>query len=622
MWFFSERFQSWLRAFLGVALLYLPCVNAGWAAPPTLPDASKPTLPSKGDSLRRSPPRPAPKLVSPPEKEASQPAKTPDETAIYVKAIRVGGVVDRPEYDISKADVEKLAETMRSLIAARRAQAQEPGAKAIKPEHTPGQPPQPAANMTLAGLQEIAAEVARYYRQRGFFLAQAFVPPQALADDTVTISVMEGRLGQVLSENARRYTPAQLAQPFSSLVGGPVIQKEVEEGLLVLSEYPGLKVFGVFHPGREVGNADLVMSVLEEDTTEFLLHADNHGTEFTGEYRGRLDIRYNNPFKKQDLLTASLSSSFAPNNGFYGALSYERMAFGPKNRFGLGYSRNAYALGSYLEPFDISGTTQLEELHWHRTLSRGLRWNSDSQLELARKTAKLVVGQGEDRQDDLTTLSAGYRFDWRSEAGNSFHAGGFTLTQGFDDLLGSMETTDDPNLTTASRRGGSGVFAGGEFRKLAWGYHYWRGISSVHALGIDLRGQYSSDLLVSLEQISLGGPNGVRAFGASEWLRDKAYMVSLEWLMRAPGFSQWQAFGNRRWGEILQFVLFADAGKGWLNDPLASDREEVSLYGVGAGVRLNVGEFSARFEFATPFGEEKAGNERDPQYFFELNLGF
>jgi hemolysin activation/secretion protein len=610
MWFFNERFQSWLRAFLGMALLCLSCADAARAAPPPLPDASKPSLPSKGDTLRR-PPRPSPKLLTPPE---TPPAKSPDETAIYVKAVRVEGVVDRPEYDISKAAVEKLAETARSVISARRAKAQEPAAE--------GKPPQPAANMTLGGLQEIAAEVARYYRSRGFFLAQAFVPPQALANDTVTIVVMEGRLGQVLSENARRYTPAQLAQPFAALMGGPVIQAEIEEGLLVLSDYPGLKVFGVFHPGREVGTSDLVLSVLEEGTTEFLLHADNYGTEFTGEYRGRLDIRYNNLFKKQDVLTASLSSTFAPNNGFFGALSYERMAFGPKNRFGLGYSRNAYALGSYLEPFDISGTTQLAELHWHRTLSRGLSWNSGAQLELARKTAQLLVGQGEDRQDDLTTLSAGYRFDWRGEFGNSYHAGGFTLTQGFDDLLGSMDTTDDPDLTTSSRQGGSKVFAGGEFRKLAWDYRYWRAISGVHALGIDLRGQYSSDLLVSLEQLPLGGPNGVRAYGASEWLRDKAYIASLEWLMRAPGFSQWHAFGNRRWGEILQFVFFADAGKGWLNDPLASDIEEVSLYGIGAGVRLNVGDFSARFEFATPVGEEKAENDRDPQYFFELNVGF
>ena len=69
---------------------------------------------------------------------------------------------------------------------------------------------------------------------------------------------------------------------------------------------------------------------------------------------------------------------------------------------------------------------------------------------------------------------------------------------------------------------------------------------------------------------------------------------------------------------------FADDFQGFEErraDPLASDRENVSLHGVGLGVRAYVGDFSMRFEIATSVGDEPVSNGRDPQYFFEFNYG-
>jgi hemolysin activation/secretion protein len=611
MWFIIRRFCRFL---LGGACLAMLPVMAAKAAPLSLPDASKPTSRPQGERFRTPLQKPIPKVMSVPQEEPPKVEKKTEETRLYVKAIKVEGVAEHDDYGITPEAIDALVQDRLAKLG----RAQAPAGQAAPEGGRQG------AYLGLGELQEIAAAVARFYRQHGFILAQAYIPPQTLKDNTVVMRVMEGRLGEVLVENPRRYTPAQLAQPFAGKLGKAVVQEDMEQSLLLLSDYPGLKVFGVFQPGKTVGEADLVLSVLEEDRSDYVAHFDNYGTEFTGEYRGRLDMRFNDPFKKQDLLSASLSTSYSPHNGLYGAVNYERIAFGPKNRFGIGYSRNAYELGSYLEPLGIKGVTQLLDTYWRRSFHRGLRWNSGGQLQLARKSAKLYVPieNGEDRQDDLTTLAASVNFDWRGALGRSFHAASLTYTHGFDGLLGAMETTSDPNQTTASRRGGSEVYAGGEFSKVEMTYRYWRRLSPVHSLMLGFRGQTTQDLLTSLEQIPMGGPDGVRAYGPSEALRDKAYLVSLEWQMNAPGFAQWPAFGNHRWGEILQFVVFADAAKGWLNDPLASDQEEISLYGVGAGVRLNVDKFSARFEFASPVGKEVAANGRDPQYFFEMNLGF
>jgi hemolysin activation/secretion protein len=222
----------------------------------------------------------------------------------------------------------------------------------------------------------------------------------------------------------------------------------------------------------------------------------------------------------------------------------------------------------------------------------------------------------------LTVFNVESGFDWVSRSRRHIASAKMQYSQGFEGLLGAMEATYDPAVTEASRRGGSKIYAGGEFSKINVDYDHWYNMKPEHMLHVSFRSQYSDDLLTSLEQMAIGGPNSVRAYSAAEFLRDKAFSTSIEWLMRAPGFSQWKAFGNKKWGEVLRVSLFIDYAKGWLNDPLASDREVVSISGVGAGLHFNYETFSASFEFASPLGDEIPGNERDPQYFFEMNYGF
>jgi hemolysin activation/secretion protein len=623
----SRFFASVISALLLLAwvLLIVP-MGVSQAAPLGLPDASKPNLPP---IERRPSPRMdtlEPKVLSEPEKAAKSPPVRGDETAIHIENFAFEGVQDYPEYDLYVADLRSLAEEAKAQLQLRkwrRLSITKPSADTKQPSPAPAKKPPPESlGLTIAELQEIAATVARYYRQHGFLLAQAYIPAQTLSNNTLIIGVMEGRLGRVLVEKARRYDPEMLANAFVDLKGKPVIKEQVEETLLLLSDYPGLKVFGVFQPGSQTGYADLLISVLEEDKSDVALHVDNYGSEYTGEYRTRVDVAFNNPFKKQDRLTLGVSKTFQPANGFYGALGYERIAFGPKNRFGVSYSKNAYSLGGVLEDFGIHGTTQVAKAYWRRAFSRSRTFNSNSYLELAQKIADLDVIDGEDQQDKITTVSLGLSFDGHTQSRSIFNSGGLTFTQGFENWFDSMEATSDPDQTTASRYGNSGEYAGSDFQKVFAHYHYWQNLSREHALSFSLQGQYSKDLLISLEQMPLGGPNGVRAYSPSEYLRDTAYFASLEWVMRAPGFSRWPAFGGKSWGEVLQLVLFVDTATGWLNEPLASEEEEVTLNGAGLGIHFNLDDFSARFEFATPFGDKEAANGRDPQYFFEFNLGF
>jgi hemolysin activation/secretion protein len=570
---------------------------------------------------------------------------------IRVGRIVLQGVVDRPALGISVSELAALVEQLRRQLSESPPPAGQGVAELVEKTEKRTQdaktkdarvlaevirrfreissPPKslPAAGtltdtLSLRQLQEIAARVARYYRERGLFLAQALIPPQTIDNETVQIRVLEGILGNVTLDKNRRYDDTRLLLPFRGLLGQPVTRARIEEAMLLLNDYPGLKSFAMFRPGIRPGETNLLLSVLEEKRVDTVLHTDNYGSEFTGEYRARIDVNVNNPLGAADRLSASLSKTYAPRNGTYGALFYERQAFGPRNTFGVGASRNAYSLGGVLEPFGINGTTTLAQIYWRRAFQRSRLSNRYGLLQFARKSAKLDVSEGEDREDQLSVIEAEIGFDWSSVTRRHIASGALRLSHGFSGLLGSMETTDDPAQTRATRRGGSGFYAGGEFDKLNADYHHWLNLNRDQMLHFSLRGQYSDDLLTSLEQMPIGGPNSVRAYASAEFLRDKAVVASLEWIVRAPGFADWPAFAGKRWGDIVQAVLFVDYANGWLNDPLASDREEVSLDGVGAGLRARYGGFSARFEFAKAVGDEPVSNDRDPQYYFELNYGF
>ena len=94
---------------------------------------------------------------------------------------------------------------------------------------------------TLSELRQMAAKVSSYYRERGYFLAQALVPAQEIANGVVQLKVLEGRLGQVELSNASEVSD----RTASSLLAGlqdasPVTQAELERRILLLSDLPGV----------------------------------------------------------------------------------------------------------------------------------------------------------------------------------------------------------------------------------------------------------------------------------------------------------------------------------------------------------------------------------------------
>jgi hemolysin activation/secretion protein len=520
---------------------------------------------------------------------------------VQVSRFSLEGAVDREKQDLWVSDLE-------SLLAG----------------HVRSQPPD---GYTINQLQAIADEVSVYYRERGFFIAQAIVPAQEVRDGVVTLQVLEGKLEDVRVENNVAYKAKVIEGPFKRLRGYPVTQTSVERALLDVQDFPGLTVFGTFTQGDELGNTDLIVRVQDEDRFSFTPSVDNYGSEFTGEYRAMLDFTFNNLFRVADTVNGYILQTFEPDNGTYGGLSF-KFPFG-RNAIGFGGSVNTFDVGGLegLTDLGVKGEVEQLDFYWDRTFANGRFFGASARLNIATKTATTEIpGFDESNQkiviseDNLAVASFIFDMFKASRKGRGFTVGSFTADIGMPDKLGSMDGSGDG---LSSRTGGDGERAGGSFEKYKFNFQHLRRMSANSSVLLRADAQYTDDILVALEQYSIGGPQNVRAYPIAEALVDTGASATVEFIFRAPGFADKPTKGNRTWGEIFQVSLYGDYAYGETNNPRVNEEPTVDYSGYGLGLQFNVpGKFYARFDVASPIGSREPTNDRDPQYYFRMSYTF
>lgn len=483
---------------------------------------------------------------------------------------------------------------------------------------------QPAEGYTVNQLQEVANSVAAVYRNHGLILAQAVIPAQEVVGGVVNVMVLEGSLGEARFEGQKMYSQGVLARPFRPLLGRPVHKDDIESALLYLTDYPGLSAFGVFQTGERIGTTDLVVKTQAEERFAFDSVVDNQGSQFSGEYRATAGFTLNNPLGQADVLKAYGLYAFDPSDsdskGLYGGLDYRLPIGSPRHELQFGYSRNLFEVGQLLRELGIKGTTDIAQISYTRKLSKTRLGGASADITFARKDAEFEQQGATTAHDVLSVGSLGFHWDQIGVRTRGITQLSLNYSHGFSDLLGSLTDYEAQEGVRASR-----LDAGGGFDKLTGQIQRFQRITQNNALLIRLSGQYSDDVLVSLEQFSIGGPNTVRAYPAAEFLADTAGFASLEWIVNAPGFASRPAFGGRTWGQVFQASLFVDYATGRLTEALAGEQDSIDLSGWGAALQLNVpsgfpGGFFARVDVATPISKEAPTNGRDPQYFFRLGF--
>ena len=445
-------------------------------------------------------------------------------------------------------------------------------------------------------LIEAATQVRAYYRERGYFLTQAYLPEQTIRDGLVQIGIIEGRIGEI--EIVRRPATRLRESLLAGIVGshwrqGQIITETgLEKPLLLINDLPTAAVTSEIRPSRTLGAADLRVNV-DQGVGWFsgFVDLDNHGNRFTGQNRLGASLNLNNPLTLGD--QASFRGFRTDEDMWFTRLLYLIPVWYYGTRIGVSYSEFAYELAKDFAALDASGEGEVGSLFAFHPIYRTR--NANVILQFAYEDKRLfdqVTTTNTIEERSIDAVKAGVVGDFRDPVfSGGLNSYAVTLTQG--DLR--LET---PALAAADV-GATGRRTQGSFRKMNVDLRRLQRLSNNFNLLVAFSGQEASKNLASAEKISLGGPNAVRAYPVGEATGDTGMILQTELRYRIPGFK----FGN-----VGDVTLSAHVDHGWVKInqiqlPGDGDNER-SFSGYGLGISIgNEGDFIVRATVSERSGE-------------------
>jgi len=450
----------------------------------------------------------------------------------------------------------------------------------------------PGASLNLAELRALAARISGFYKERGYFLTQAYLPPQDITGGSVTIAVVEARYGEVGIDNTSTLHDGVARGLLGGLESGDfVASAPLERRLLLLSDLPGITVRSTLAPGSAVGTSDLTVAIGPGRRFTGSIEADNGGNRYTGTWRFGGTINLNNPLGIGDRLSLRLLAS--ASDLAYGRVSYQ-LPVGALT-VGIAYSHLKYGLGREFANLDADGTADIASLYGSYPLVR----SRDANLYLL---GSLDANWFTDRigllstQSDKQSQTATLGLSGEARDGGGWTTGSLGWTIGNLDLRTPQDRTAD-DLTAHSN---------GRFNYLQFGLARQQTIAGPLSLYGSVRGQLAFDNLDSSEKMELGGAYGVRAYPEGEAFGDEGYVATAEARLMLDGLTgslpgRFQLIGFVDYGQV------AYAHEPWLGGPNRTHRS-----GYGAGLAwFGPDNLILRGTYATRLGDEPVTSQPD-----------
>ncbi len=445
--------------------------------------------------------------------------------------------------------------------------------------------------VSVFDLEAVAREIQDEIRATGMLLAQVVIPPQTVRDGVVDLRVYPGILGDVAVLNNDIYRARPLQSAFSDRTGATVRVEEIEERLRLVNDLGGMDISGVFVPGRNPGETQLQLNVLNERRWSALTRVDNHGADVTGRTRGLLGLTLYDPTGSSDQLALNFLRSEGPNEVTLANVRYQRPFPGLRNYMEFGVSRNEFTIGG---EFDISGDTLNYEALFGRRWMRTREANLSQTFFLAYKDSQLDLGI-EDRDQGIVELGTALSYDqlvpeWRMV---------------IDSVSGlRVGQIRSGRIEGQLRPGGTDRFPGQDeyfyilsqqarvFKlfDVPWPFTDAR---SRHSFLFRLNAQYTDQFLPGVNRFSLGGADSVRAILSDDISVDKGAFASMQVYWDLPSALDFEMpWANQRFSEFLRPFVFYDYGYGVTNAQrvnLATQEDtwfEFRAYGVGLEYNL------------------------------------
>ena len=165
-------------------------------------------------------------------------------------------------------------------------------------------------------LEEARLAITRHYLSAGFLFSGAVIPDQAIADGTVTIQVIEGRLTSIEVGGAHNFDPDFIRDRMAPGAAPPLNVRPLQERMQILLQNPQIeRIDTQIGAGAEPGEAVLRLDVTEAKRRTIGLAIANNRSPAVGSTRHEVNGSLRNEFGRGEAIGVSYGEAKGLRDG-------------------------------------------------------------------------------------------------------------------------------------------------------------------------------------------------------------------------------------------------------------------------------------------------------------------
>ena len=448
--------------------------------------------------------------------------------------------------------------------------------------------------VTFKDLQDGADTLSRYFRDRGYIAAHAYLPVQKIENGVVEYAVTVGRFDGITIQNNTKIHEGVIKRETAFLKKGDYLTRaNLERAVWLLSDLAGADAKAVLTTGENPGTVHVTLDLNPHNGKQGLFSIDNYGNRSTGYNEYGLDYDFLNLAREGDHLAVGITTT--GNELFNWGANYTIPVIRDGMKLTAGYNVLTYQLGDIFEPLDGVGHSRVASLGLDYAIQRSQRHNLYTGIRY----------EYSDIQDEYRDFMENHSVKYNDKTGNA------AVWSLYGDEQDSKGATDwrfeykfghigNDALQMDKEIGGTYNAPTGTYNKIRANILRRQDLNDRTYLLLSARGQYAFNNLDSSEHFSLGGPYGVRAYPTSEASGDTGYLTraELRWLLPLGAKDQ-----------QLHLASYLEHGGIWINKDSSINpgaKNHRNLQGIGVGlIWSRYEDWFLRADYAWKLGSEE-----------------
>ncbi|MDB4349538.1 BamA/TamA family outer membrane protein [Omnitrophica bacterium] len=470
--------------------------------------------------------------------------------------------------------------------------------------------PYEGRELSLDDFREIADLITSEYRKKGYVTSLAYLPPQRIENNTLEITVAEGKVGNVNISGNKHFTKDLFLKYVDMKKGSLFNYDALRESVKFINEHPDRSTAAVLARGEGPSETDINIDVKDRMPLHAILGYNNYNSRYVNRNKYLMEFKANN-FLGLDH-RASAEIQLGQRNRFQLYSARYLMPINTRLKLGAYYIHVNQKLGKEVRHFDIKGEGDIMSYfasyrlydtdNFTMHINPGFEWK-----DLENKMQGVRMSK-----DKLRIAKLGFDFDIKDPFyGRSIITHEFDW--GIENLLGGLDN-EDPR---ASRPG-----TGGEFFRTVTNVARIQALPASMTLMLRGAMQLTSRSIVASEQFSIGGMYKVRGYPVAEDSGDRGYTFTTE--LYIPPYPIPKDFKipytKTTLYDSLRFLAFFDWGHVDNENARVGERDHRTLMSFGPALRFEIPEKgSVSFDYGFCLGKD-GSDGKDSRAYIEVKM--